>query len=139
MHAKHADEPSALIDLWLGPSKTAMALRAFVLAPANIWLPAAVELTVGSGPYLEASWIIRRASQADAVGAVWPGAHAKRHICFPNSPLTHGQVNMLVASACFVCIAFPYLRLKFLLACLIAGDRTDADNATVDSMISKSH
>jgi hypothetical protein len=39
MHAKHADELSALTELWLGASDTAMALGAFVLAPASIRLP----------------------------------------------------------------------------------------------------
>jgi L-ascorbate metabolism protein UlaG (beta-lactamase superfamily) len=36
MPAKHADEPRVLTDPWVGASKTAMAFRAFVLAPANI-------------------------------------------------------------------------------------------------------
>ena len=108
--AKHADAPSALIDLWVGVSKTAMALRACVLAPANIRLPTGRKLTFGRGSYPAASRKTRRASRADAVSAVWPGARAKRHISFPNSPLTHGPVNVLGASACFACIAFPYLR-----------------------------
>jgi hypothetical protein len=46
MHAKHADEPSALTDLWAEASKAAMALRAFVLTPANIRLPTGRKIDV---------------------------------------------------------------------------------------------
>jgi len=115
MYAKHADEPSALTDLWVGASKTAMALRAFVLAPANIRLPTGGKIAFGSGPYLGVSRITRRASQADAVGAVWPGAHAKRHICFPNSPPAH--TGQRARSICVFCVhRLPLSALKFLLA-----------------------
>jgi hypothetical protein len=39
MHAEHADAPNPLTDLRVTVSKPAMALRAFVLAPASIRLP----------------------------------------------------------------------------------------------------
>jgi hypothetical protein len=40
MHAEHADAPRAWTGLWAEASKTALALRAFVLAPAKSVLPA---------------------------------------------------------------------------------------------------
>jgi hypothetical protein len=46
MHAEHADEPSALTDLWVTVSKPAMALRAFVLAPAHSRLPTGGKIDV---------------------------------------------------------------------------------------------
>jgi hypothetical protein len=39
MHAEHADVPNTLTDPWVTVSRTAMALRAFVPAPAHSRLP----------------------------------------------------------------------------------------------------
>ena len=50
MHAKHADEPNALTGLVSRVSKTAMALRAFVLAPVNFRLPTGGEIEVRERP-----------------------------------------------------------------------------------------
>jgi hypothetical protein len=46
MHAKHADVPSALTELWVGASKTAMVFRAFVPAPAHSRLPTGGKIDV---------------------------------------------------------------------------------------------
>jgi hypothetical protein len=46
MRAEHADEPSALTELWVTASKPAMALRAFVLAPAHSRLPTGGKIDV---------------------------------------------------------------------------------------------
>jgi hypothetical protein len=46
MHAEHADVPNMLTDLWVTVSKMALALRAFVPAPANIRLPTAGKIDV---------------------------------------------------------------------------------------------
>ncbi len=46
MHAEHADVPNTLTDLWVTVSKTAMALRAFVLAPANSRRPTRSKIDV---------------------------------------------------------------------------------------------
>jgi hypothetical protein len=46
MRAEHADLPNTLTELWVTVSKPAMALRGFVLAPANSRLPTGGKIDV---------------------------------------------------------------------------------------------
>jgi len=85
MHAKHADVPSALTGLWVraGPARRLWRIARSLTHRRIFGCRPAVKLTFGSDPNPDASRIIRRTRQADAVGAGCRGARAKRHILFP--------------------------------------------------------